>query len=658
MARAPSWSRASSTPCASSPERTSQTKTRFNDFAVVVMSAWSDRIPEQTIAAAARAEVEALLGRDDLPDPPDGATLAEVLDHWSEQLEGQLLLVFDQFEEYFRYHDDDERKAGTFDAEFPEAVNRRDVRANFLLSIRDDELARLDHFKGRIPRLFDNRVKIDHLTRAGAEMAIRRPIEEHTERFQPSSRSSPQTDSSRRCSPSARSRARPSAKAPTCASTRSRRPPSSSCSSGSGATPSRPGSTRSRRRSSEARRRQGDSRELRRRRARPRSRRPSRRSSQDASASSPAPPRQRSLTPRPSSQEWRGETSDEVTAVLDKLSDRRDRRILNAVDTGQGEGSKSYELFNADLLAEPVVKWQKAYDEEQRRKAEEERRRALRRKYRNRSIVLVTLARSSPHRRRAVVNSVNAKHATDEGEVDRSRIHRKYRAPYPPRHLAAPEPSGIRHETICRGGEQHDLGARGGSEVRGEAILHGHTDQVTAVAYSPDGRTLATGSWDSTVRLWDVATHTQLGAPLLGHDDTVNSIAFSPDGRHARDRQRRQDGAAVGRGHAQATRQAAPGPKEARRERRLQPGWANTRDGRRRQGTCGCGTWRRTSNAASRSAATRERSTASPSALTGTHSLPAAGTMLSGVTRERAQPHSPNRDVPTASGKSGGRLQP
>ena len=81
----------------------------------------------------------------------------------------------------------------------------------------------------------------------------------------------------------------------------------------------------------------------------------------------------------------------EVTAVLDKLCVGESGRILTAVDTGQGEGSKSYELFNAGLLAEPVVKWQKEYDEEQRRKAEEERRLAMRRKYRNRSIVLVTL---------------------------------------------------------------------------------------------------------------------------------------------------------------------------------------------------------------------------------------------------------------------------
>jgi WD40 repeat protein len=54
---------------------------------------------------------------------------------------------------------------------------------------------------------------------------------------------------------------------------------------------------------------------------------------------------------------------------------------------------------------------------------------------------------------------------------------------------------------------------------------------VRSVAFSGDGRVLASGSADMVVRLWDVRTHEQLGAPLTGHKGAVFSVAFSPDGR-------------------------------------------------------------------------------------------------------------------------------
>ena len=64
--------------------------------------------------------------------------------------------------------------------------------------------------------------------------------------------------------------------------------------------------------------------------------------------------------------------------------------------------------------------------------------------------------------------------------------------------------------------------------------LTGHTGAVNAVAFSPNGHTLATGSADHTVRLWNVtnpARPTPLGSPLTGHTGAVNAVAFSPDGR-------------------------------------------------------------------------------------------------------------------------------
>jgi WD40 repeat protein len=60
------------------------------------------------------------------------------------------------------------------------------------------------------------------------------------------------------------------------------------------------------------------------------------------------------------------------------------------------------------------------------------------------------------------------------------------------------------------------------------ALLEGHGREVIAVAFSPDGHTLATGSRDDTARLWEVATGRP--GPVLGHHDWVTAVAFSPDG--------------------------------------------------------------------------------------------------------------------------------
>ena len=66
----------------------------------------------------------------------------------------------------------------SFAVQFARAVNRRDLRASFLISMREDSIAKLDFFKGRIPNLFDNYLSIDRLDREKGREAIVRPIEQ------------------------------------------------------------------------------------------------------------------------------------------------------------------------------------------------------------------------------------------------------------------------------------------------------------------------------------------------------------------------------------------------------------------------------------------------------------------------------------------------
>lgn len=61
-------------------------------------------------------------------------------------------------------------------------------------------------------------------------------------------------------------------------------------------------------------------------------------------------------------------------------------------------------------------------------------------------------------------------------------------------------------------------------------VFRGHKDRVIGVAFSPDGRRLVSASADRTMKLWDPATGQELGA-FIGHTDQVFSVAFSPDGK-------------------------------------------------------------------------------------------------------------------------------
>lgn len=111
-------------------------------------------------------------------------SLVQALQLYSERTNASLLIILDQFEEYFLYHPE-AGSDGTFDEQFARAVNRPDLRANFLISIREDALAKLDRFKGRIPDILGNYLRIDHLSLEAAREAIEKPLKWYNEQLGP-----------------------------------------------------------------------------------------------------------------------------------------------------------------------------------------------------------------------------------------------------------------------------------------------------------------------------------------------------------------------------------------------------------------------------------------------------------------------------------------
>jgi Novel STAND NTPase 1 len=138
---------------------------------------WRDD-PLAALAGAIARAVESLGLAVDAP--PRDLPLDELLAAWTELLRSDLLIILDQFEEYLLYHDGEDG-ARTLAADLPRALARPNLRASFVISIREDALARLDRFKGRIPTLFDNYLRVHHLDRRGAREAIVRPIEKYNE---------------------------------------------------------------------------------------------------------------------------------------------------------------------------------------------------------------------------------------------------------------------------------------------------------------------------------------------------------------------------------------------------------------------------------------------------------------------------------------------
>ena len=149
-------------------------------FAVVIFKDWQKN-PLGKLIAQIKEESEKLLNGQKLPLQSPNPNLKEVLQVCTESLsekgeDGTLFIILDQFEEYFLYHPQPEEGEVTFEIEFSKVVNCLGLGVNFLISIREDWIAKLDRFKVAIPNILDNRLELKPLDEQSACDAILNPI--------------------------------------------------------------------------------------------------------------------------------------------------------------------------------------------------------------------------------------------------------------------------------------------------------------------------------------------------------------------------------------------------------------------------------------------------------------------------------------------------
>jgi WD40 repeat protein len=143
-------------------------------FVPVVFSYWKGD-PVADLAGAIGTAIEPYLGERPPPRLPTDQ-LDAAIEETSGALNTSLLIMLDQFEEYFLYRSR-EPVPERFADQLARCVTRTDLRANFLIALREDAYAGLgDLFKGRIANVYGNYLHIDYLDRTSAEQAIREPL--------------------------------------------------------------------------------------------------------------------------------------------------------------------------------------------------------------------------------------------------------------------------------------------------------------------------------------------------------------------------------------------------------------------------------------------------------------------------------------------------
>jgi CHASE2 domain-containing sensor protein len=150
-------------------------------YVPVVFSSWRND-PTLGLIAAIEAAVRPLLGdNEELALPRDA--LEHALERVAKAADATPLVILDQFEEHFLYEPDGN---DSFDDDLARCVNRRDLRANFLISVREDAYSVIgSRFKARIPDVYGNYLHLDFLDAQAAREAVLEPVKAFNERQEP-----------------------------------------------------------------------------------------------------------------------------------------------------------------------------------------------------------------------------------------------------------------------------------------------------------------------------------------------------------------------------------------------------------------------------------------------------------------------------------------
>jgi CHASE2 domain-containing sensor protein len=142
-----------------------------NRFVPVVFSRWS-AAPTPAVIASIEESARSLLGPDAELVVRD--RLRDAIDDVSRAVDATLLVILDQFEEHFLYGTGED---DPFDDELARCIVDRDLRAHFLISVREDAYALIgQRYKARIPNVYGNYLHLDFLDERAARSAVVEPV--------------------------------------------------------------------------------------------------------------------------------------------------------------------------------------------------------------------------------------------------------------------------------------------------------------------------------------------------------------------------------------------------------------------------------------------------------------------------------------------------